>query len=152
MTPHSEIESQIDEALHRLGGVEPPTGMEQRVYQRLQGQRRRFTFSVVQYVSAGALAAGVALSALVLNPAVRSALLPAHPAVQGAPRVGMPATGAFGVAGKMQVLEQPVPVQPTPENQGRGRARSGRSMVPKGTPLPRGVIAPRTPIAVPAAR
>lgn len=152
MTPRSEIELQIDDTLQRLGDAAPPTGMEQRVQQRLHGQRRRFPFSVVQYVAAGALAAGVALSALVLNPAVRSALLPAHPAVQSAPRVGMPAAGSFGAAGKVQIPEQPVPVRPSPESQGRGRARSGRSIVPKGSHLPRGVVAPETPIAVPTAR
>ncbi len=151
MSIQSEIERQIDETLGRLGNVEPRAGLEKRVQLHLQGQSSRFSLSLVQYVAAGALAAGVALSALMLNPAVRNAVLPSRSTVHSAPvveapRVAIPASGGFGAAGAVHVPEQPVPVQPTPEAQGRGRSRSGRALLPKGalTPLPRGVATPHS--------
>jgi hypothetical protein len=99
------------------------------------------------------VAAGVALSAVALNPALRNLVLHHHSATQnmpvaGAPRVVAPAAGGFGTASAVHVPVEPVPVQPTPVNQGRGRSRSGRGVLPNGapTPLPRGVAAPHTPL------
>jgi hypothetical protein len=143
------IHSEIDETLRRLGSVEPPSGLKRRINLRLQNPRKNFSLSLVQAISACALAAGVALSAVALNPAWRSLILHHHPAVQstpvaGAPRVISPAPGGFGTASAVHVPVEPVPVQPTPINQGRGRSRSGRAVLPTGapTPLPRGVAAP----------
>ncbi len=159
MTPQSNIESHIDETLDRLGSAQPPAGLDERVQQHLLSQGSRFSLSIVHYVAGGALAAGVALSAVMLNPTVRSAVFPSHSSVQSAPsvsapRVAIPAGGGFGAAGVVHVPEQPVAVQPTPENQGRGRARSGRAVLPKGAvaPLPRGVATPHVPAGVPAAQ
>jgi hypothetical protein len=149
MSMHSEI----DETLRRLGSVEPRPGLERRVNLRLRTPRRGFSVSMIQAFSACAVAAGVALSAVALNPALRSLVLHHHPATQslpvaGAPRVVAPASGGFGTASAVHVPVEPVPVQPTPINQGRGRSRSGRAVLPNGapTPLPRGVAAPRSPV------
>jgi hypothetical protein len=146
------VHSEIDETLRRLGSVEPPSGLETRVNLRLQIPRKSFSISMIQAVSACAVAAGVALSAVALNPALRS-LVHHHPAAQsipvaGTPRVIAPAAGGFGTASAVHVPVEPVPVQPTPVNQGRGRSRSGRAVLPNGTraPLPRGVAAPHTPL------
>jgi hypothetical protein len=94
------------------------------------------------------LAASVALSAVVLNPALRNrafhhASAPSMPAAN-TPRVVAPVSGGFGTASAVHVPVEPVPVQPTPVNQGRGRSRSGRAVLPTGNlaPLPRGVAAP----------
>jgi hypothetical protein len=154
MTPHENIESHIDETLDRLGSAQPRAGLEERVQQHLLSQGSRFSLSIVHYVAGGALAAGVALSAAMLNPTVRSAVFPSHSPSVSAPHVSIPAGGGFGAAGVVHVPEQPVAVQPTPENQGRGRARSGRAVLPKGavTPLPRGVVTPHVPAGVPAAQ
>ncbi len=147
------IHSEIDETLRRLGSVEPPSGLERRVNLRLQIPRKSFSVSMIQAISACALAAGVALSAVALNPGLRSLVLHHHPAAQsmpvaGAPRVVAPASGGFGTASAVHVPVEPVPVQPTPVNQGRGRSRSGRAVLPNGsqTPLPRGVAAPHAPL------
>lgn len=147
--------SEIDETLRRLGSVEPPSGLERRVHLRLENPRKGFSISMIQAISACAVAAGVAFSAVALNPALRSRVYH-HPAAQsvpvaGAPRVVAPAAGGFGTASAVRVPVEPVPVQPTPVNQGRGRSRSGRAVLPNGaqTPLPRGVAAPHT--ALPAA-
>ena len=146
------IHSEIDETLRRLGSVEPPSGLERRVNRRLQIPRKRFSISVIQAISACAVAAGVALSAIGLNPALRNLVLHHHPSAQSVPvagpaRVVAPAAGGFGTASAVHVPVEPVPVQPTPVNQGRGRSRSGRGVLPNGapTPLPRGVAAPHTP-------
>ncbi len=147
------IHSEIDETLQRLGSVEPPAGLEERINRRLQVPRKGFSISMVQAVSAFALAAGIAVSAVALNPALRNLVLP-HPIsvqnmpVAGAPRVVAPAAGGFGTASAVHVPVEPVPVQPTPVNQGRGRSRSGRGVLTNGpqTQLPRGVAAPHTPL------
>ena len=144
MTIHSEIE----ETLRRLGSVEPPPGLKRRVNLRLQTPRNRFSSSMIQTLAACAVAAGVALSAVALNPALRSrafhhAAGPGMPAAN-TPRVVSPVSGGFGTASAVHVPVEPVPVQPTPVNQGRGRSRSGRAVLPNGNlaPLPRGVAAP----------
>jgi hypothetical protein len=144
------IQSEIDETLRRLGSAEPPSGLERRINRRLQIPRRRFFLTRIQ--AACALAACVALSAIALNPAWRSLVFRTHARVQNTrtiepPRVAPPAPGGFGAASAVHVPDQPVPVQPTPVNQGRGRSRSGRAVLPNGTlaPLPRGVAAPHAP-------
>ena len=148
MSMHSEI----DETMRRLGSVEPPPGLERRVNLRLRTPRKGFSVSMIQAISACAVAAGVALSAVALNPALRNLVLHHHPTAQSVPvagpaRVVAPAAGGFGTASAVHVPVEPVPVQPTPVNQGRGRSRSGRGVLPNGapTPLPRGVAAPHTP-------
>ena len=153
-----DISSQIDQALERVGSVDVPAGLEARVQQHLQGQGPRFSLSVMRYVSAGALAASVAVSALLFNPTVRTMVFPAHPlpatpvgsgviAPVNPPMSG-PATGGFGTSSAVHVPSQPVPVQPTPLSQGRGHSRSGRALLPNGAlaPLPRGVASPHTPV------
>ena len=159
MPPH--ISSQIDQTLEHVGSVEVPSGLQARVQQRLQdqhlsAQRGRFSLSVVHYVSAGALAASVAASALLWNPTVRTMVFPAHgvhaaPSGSGAnaplmPQVTSPEAGSFGTSSAVHVPLQPVPVQPTPLSQGRGHSRSGRALLPDGSlaPLPRGVASPHT--------
>jgi len=143
------IDSEIDETLRRLGSVEPRSGLEQRVQRRLQIPRKATFISMPRTISAFALAASVALSAVALNPGLRGLLLHRHPSTQNtpvavAPRVVAPASGGFGTASAVHVPVEPVPVPPTPVNQGRGRSRSGRLLLPPGTqaPLPRGVAAP----------
>ncbi len=150
MTVHSEI----DDTLRRLGSVEPPSGLESRINLRLQNSRRRFSVTLSRTIAACALAASVALSAVILNPALRSRAFH-HAAGQSmpaanAPRVVSPVPGGFGTASAVHVPVEPVPVQPTPVNQGRGRSRSGRAVLPDGnlTPLPRGVVAPHATPAV----
>jgi hypothetical protein len=147
------VHSEIDDTLRRLGSVEPPSGLERRINLRLQSTRRRFSVSVTRTIAACALAASVALSAVVLNPALRSrafhhAAAPGVPAAN-APRVVPPISGGFGTASAVHVPVEPVPVQPTPVNQGRGRSRSGRAVLPNGNlaPLPRGVAAPHATAA-----
>lgn len=145
------IQSEIDETLRRLGSAEPPSGMERRINRRLQIPNSRF--SLTRIVAACALAACVALSAIALNPVWRGLVFHGHAHVQSTrtidpPRVATPAPGAFGAASAVHVPDQPVPVQPTPVNQGRGRSRSGRAVLPNGSlaPLPRGVAAPHAPL------
>ena len=141
MSVHSEIE----DTLRRLGGAEPPIGLERRIHRRLQTAPRRFSVSLIYAVSGGALAASVAASAVILNPTLHRLVFP-HPAtIQNlgsatTPRV-IPVAPGFGAASVVHVPAQPVPVQPTPINQGRGRSRSGRATLPSGSvaPLPRGV-------------
>jgi hypothetical protein len=146
MSTHSEI----DETLGLLGSAEPPSGLESRVKMRLQAPHRSFFFRISMFrtVAAGALAASVALSAVVLNPGLRNMVFH-HGGAQNSlqvhsPRVVAPSTGGFGTASAVHVPVEPVPVQPTPVNQGRGRSRSGRAVLPNGAPgpLPRGVAAP----------
>jgi hypothetical protein len=145
--------SEIDDTLRRLGSVQPPPGLEQRVNLRLQNTQRRTSLSLIQALSACAVAASVAASAVVLNPALHN-LVFHHPSgvssmpVVQAPRAVAPAPGGFGTASAVHVPVEPVPVQPTPVNQGRGRSRSGRAVLPTGAPkpLPRGVAAPNTPL------
>jgi hypothetical protein len=147
------VHSEIDETLRRLGSVEPPPGLEKRVSLQLQNSRPRISVTVTRMIASCALAASVALSAVVLNPALRNRVFhhtaaSSVPAVN-APRVVSPVSGGFGTASVVHVPVEPVPVQPTPVNQGRGRSRSGRAVLPAGNlaPLPRGVTAPRaTPV------
>jgi hypothetical protein len=148
------VHSEIDDTLRRLGSVEPPSGLERRVNLRLQNSRDRFSTRVTRTIATCALAASVALSAVVLNPALRSrvfhhASAPNMPAVN-TPRIMAPVSGGFGTASAVHVPVEPVPVQPTPINQGRGRSRSGRAVLPTGNlaPLPRGVAAPHASRAV----
>jgi hypothetical protein len=140
------MEPEIDKTLGWLGSVEPPPGLEQRVHQRLQSSRSRPFFSRTRAISMGALAASIALSAVLVNPSLRSMAFhhgstASTPLV--APRVALPAAGGFGTASAVHVPTEPVQVQPTPINQGRGRSR-GRAVLPgrNAAPLPRGVAAP----------
>jgi hypothetical protein len=142
------IQSEIDETLRRLGSVEPPSGLAGRVNLRLQNPSPRFSFSILN-----TLAASVGLSAVALNPGLRNVVFHHHTSAQSSPpantpRVVPPAAGGFGTASTIHVPAEPVPVQPSPVNQGRGRARSGRAVLPNGsqTPLPRGVVAPTAPL------
>ncbi len=148
------VHSEIDDTLRRLGSVEPPSGLERRVNLRLQNSRNRFSVRVTRTIATCALAASVALSAVVLNPALRNrafhhASTPSMPAANSL-RVVAPVSGGFGTASAVHVPVEPVPVQPTPVNQGRGRSRSGRAVLPTGNlaPLPRGVAAPHASLAV----
>jgi hypothetical protein len=148
------VHSEIDDTLRQLGSVEPPSGLERRVNLRLQNSRNRFSARVTRTIATFALAASVALSAVVLNPALRSRAFhhgsaPSMPAAN-TPRVVSPVSGGFGTASAVHVPVEPVPVQPTPVNQGRGRSRSGRAVLPTGNlaPLPRGVAAPHASPAV----
>jgi hypothetical protein len=149
------IQSEIDDTLRRLGSVEPPSGLIGRVNRRLQNQPRRFSLSILntRIIAASALAASVGLSAVALNPGLRNMVFHHHTSAQSTPpantlRVAPPATGGFGTASSMHVPAEPVPVQPSPVNQGRGRSRSGRAVLPNGgqLPLPRGVVAPTAPL------
>jgi hypothetical protein len=149
------IQSEIDDTLRRLGSVEPPSGLIGRVNRRLQNQPRRFSLSILntRIIAASALAASVGLSAVALNPGLRNMVFHHHTSAQSTPpantlRVAPPATGGFGTASSMHVPAEPVPVQPSPVNQGRGRSRSGRAVLPNGSqlPLPRGVVAPTAPL------
>ena len=149
------IQSEIDDTLRRLGSVEPPSGLIGRVNRRLQNQPRRFSLSILntRIIAASALAASVGLSAVALNPGLRNMVFHHHTSAQSTPpantlRVAPPATGGFGTASSMHVPAEPVPVQPSPVNQGRGRSRSGRAVLPNGNqlPLPRGVVAPTAPL------
>jgi hypothetical protein len=153
------VHSEIDDTLRRLGSVDPPLGLEARINQRLQvsrnASRNRFSASMTRTIAACALAASVALSAVVLNPALRSRLFHHHTSAQSAPpvntpRMVAPASGGFGTASAVHVPVEPVPVEATPVNQGRGRSRTGRAVLPTGNlaPLPRGVAAPHAPPAV----
>jgi len=153
------VHSEIDDTLRRLGSVDPPSGLEARINQRLQvsrnASRNRFSASMTRTIAACALAASVALSAVVLNPALRSRLFHHHTSAQSAPPVNIPrmvppASGGFGTASAVHVPVEPVPVPATPVNQGRGRSRTGRAVLPTGNlaPLPRGVAAPHAPPAV----
>jgi hypothetical protein len=153
MTLHSEI----DETLRRLGSVEPPPGLNRRVNLRLQTPSSRFSSSMIQTLAACGVAATVALSAVALNPALRSMVFHHHSSAlitpaASTPRVVPAAPGGFGTASAVHVPVEPVPVQPTPVNQGRGRSRSdprsGRALLPNGAPLPRGVAVPHTPPSV----
>ena len=153
MTLHSEI----DETLRRLGSVEPPPGLNRRVNLRLQTPSSRFSSSMIQTLAACGVAATVALSAVALNPALRSMVFHHHSSAlitpaASTPRVVPAAPGGFGAASAVHVPVEPVPVQPTPVNQGRGRSRSdprsGRALLPNGAPLPRGVAVPHTPPSV----
>ena len=148
------IHSEIDETLRRLGSVEPPSGLNRRVNLRLQTPSSRFSSSMIQTLAACGVAATVALSAVALNPALRSMVFHHHSSAlitpaASTPRVVPAAPGGFGTASAVHVPVEPVPVQPTPVNQGRGRSRSGRAVLPNGAPapLPRGVAAPNAPVS-----
>jgi hypothetical protein len=148
-------QSEIDDTLRRLGSVEPPAGLAERVNLRLQDPSPRFSFSLVKtrIIAGCALAASIGLSAVALNPGLRNMVFHHHTSAQSASpantlRVVPPAAGGFGTASSMHVPAEPVPVEPSPANQGRGRSRSGRAVLPNGsqTPLPRGVVAPTAPL------
>ena len=147
------IHSEIDETLRRLGSVEPPSGLERRVNLRLQIPRKSFSISMIQAISACAVAAGVALSAVALNPALRSLVLHHHPAAQsvpvaGAPRVVAPAPGGSGLLRQCTCPWSRFRYSPRPLTRvAGGPDRAGR-VLPNGTPtpLPRGVAAPHTPV------
>ena len=145
------LHSEIDQTLHQLGTVVAPAGLERRIHARLAKAPRRFSLPVIYSVSGGALAAGLAISAVALNPTLHRAVFPAAtpaPHVSTvAPRV-LPANDGFHSASVVHVPAEPVPLQPSPVNQGRGRSRSGRGMLPEASvaPLPRGV-APGQPIS-----
>jgi hypothetical protein len=140
--------SEIDETLLRLGSVQPPYGLETRIKLRLEVGSKGFFLSVPQAIGACALAASVAVSAVVFQPALRNLVLHHHtvPLVE-APRVA-PGAGGFGTASGFHVPVAPVAVGPTPVNRGCCRSRSGRAVLPAGseTPLPRGVAAPSSPL------
>ncbi len=91
------VHSEIDDTLRRLGSVEPPSGLERRVNQRLQASqnasRNRFSASMTRTIAACALAASVALSAVVLNPALRSRVFHHHTSAQSA------ASGQYSTGG-----------------------------------------------------
>jgi hypothetical protein len=147
------IQSEIDDTLRRLGSVEPPSGLAGRVNLRLQNPRPRFSFSIMntRTIAACGLAASVGLSAVALNPGLRNMVLH-HTSARSTPPANtlrvVPPAGGFGTASSMHVPAEPVPVQPSPVNQGRGRSRSGRAVLPNGsqTPLPRGVVATTAPL------
>jgi hypothetical protein len=147
------LQSEIDDTLRRLGSVEPPSGLAGRVNLRLQNARPRFSFSIMntRTIAACGLAASVGLSAVALNPGLRNMVLH-HTSARSTPPANtlrvVPPAGGFGTASSMHVPAEPVPVQPSPVNQGRGRSRSGRAVLPNGsqTPLPRGVVAPTAPL------
>lgn len=144
MNTHSEI----DATLRRLGSAEPPPGLARRIEQRLQLPRRGWFLSVPQAIAACAVAASVAVSAVVFQPALRRLVLPHPSSAQSVPLVETPrvapVTGRFGTASAVHVPAAPVPLQPTPETHERGHGRQARSVLPPGsqTPLPRGVAAP----------
>lgn len=148
------VHSEIDDTLRRLGSVEPPPGLERRLNLRLQNARNRFSARMTRTIATCGLAASVALSAVVLNPGLRSRAFhhgsSAGMSPANTPRVLAPVPGGFGTASAVHVPVEPVPVQPTPVNQGRGRSRSGRAVLPNGNvaPLPRGVAAPHASPAV----
>lgn len=127
MTPESEI----DEVLRRLGGVEPSAGLEQRVSLRLRRQRSTGSIRILQTLAASALAASVTLMAVSLSPALRNRVFHHHTSSQSlggpvTPREIAPAApGGFGAAGAVHLPAGPVAVPPTPVNQGRGHSRSG---------------------------
>jgi hypothetical protein len=140
------MEPDIDKTLGWLGSVEPPAGLEQRVQQRLKNARPRPFISRTRAVSLGALAASIALSAVLVNPNVRNMAFHHGSPVSSpsvGPRIPAPTAGGFGAASVVHVPSEPVQVQPTPVNHGRGRSR-GRAVLPNRnvTPLPRGVAAP----------
>ena len=81
------IHSEIDDTLRRLGSVEPPSGLERRINLRLQMPRNHFSFSMTRIVAACALAASVAVSAVALNPALRSLVFHHHTSAQSTPAV-----------------------------------------------------------------
>ena len=83
MSTHSEI----DDTLRRLGSVEPLSGLERRINLRLQMPRNHFSFSMTRIVAACALAASVAVSAVALNPALRSLVFHHHTSAQSTPAV-----------------------------------------------------------------
>jgi hypothetical protein len=140
--------SEIDETLTRLGSVEPPVGLARRIELRLDAPPRRSWFTLPRAIAVCGVAASVAASAVVFDPALRNFLLPHHSGAQtvqqaAPPRVA-PAQSGFGAARTMVVPAAPVPVPPSPINRGRGHSRSGRVELPPGsqTALPRGVAAP----------
>ena len=140
MTPESEI----DEVLRRLGGVELPPGLEQRVSLRLRRQRSTGSIRILQTLAASALAASVTLMAVSLSPALRNRVFHHHTSSQslGAPvtprEIAPTAPGGFGAASAVHLPAGPVAVPPTPVNQGRGHSRSGvaRSAAPPPSHTP----------------
>ncbi len=86
------IHSEIDETLRLLGSVEPPPGLERRVNLRLQISPQPFFHPDQAFYAACALAASVALSAVALNPALRSLVFHQHSAAQATRAIDRPAS------------------------------------------------------------
>ena len=136
-----KTQSQIDAALQHLGSAQPPSGLERRVIDRLHAPRRGAT--AVHFVSAAAIAASMAIAAVALAPSLRDLRGDASAGpVSLLPRAAAHPTGNFGAASAVHLPTVPVRVQPTPLSQGRGRARSARTILPSGARLPHGVAVP----------
>ena len=144
-----KTQTQIDDALRILGSAQPPSGLEQRVLGRLNVRRGGAT--TIHFISAAAIAASIAVAAGLVpsfRGLTRGGSSLAAPAYLGR-RVAAHPDGAFGAASAVHLPTAPVPVQPTPVSQGRGRARSEREMqggtpvrVPHGVAVPRGLAIP----------
>ena len=143
------IPKEIDHALAQLGSALPPPDLQQRIERELRYTVRRPTPSLLYGIAGGALAAGVALSTVALNPTLRHLVFPSHPTVLGTAHPAAASHGSFGAAKSMHVPLEPIPVQPTPVNQHTGRARTGRATLssPLSSPLPRGVMPTQPPVA-----
>lgn len=141
-----KTQSEIDATLRLLGSAQPPSGLERRVLGRLDARRGGGT--TLHFVSAAAIAASVALVAAGLTPSIRE--LAFHGTVTApralAPRAVPHPAGGFGAASAVHLPAAPIPVQPTPVSQGRGRARSDREWTPGSARvrLPHGVAVPGT--------
>lgn len=131
-----KIDAEIDAALRALGGVQPPAGFAGRVNAHLRPPRRKLR--TIHLVSAGALAASIAISILALSPALREPILDVAPSpslrLAGQPAAGLVAhpAGNFGAASAVHVPIVPMPVVPIPvgQAQGRGHTRSSRPVRP----------------------
>jgi hypothetical protein len=136
---------QIDSTLRLIGTAQPPPGLERRVISRLEGSltAQRGGGTSIHFVSAAALAASVVFAAAALAPSLRESALHPGSSVAPAPRAAAHSTGSFGAASAVHLPASPVPVQPTPVNQGRGRARSDRALSPGAVRMPHGVAVPR---------
>ncbi len=143
-----KTQSQIDDALSLIGNAQPPSGLERRVLSRLYAPRRGAT--AIHFVSAAAIAASMAITAVTLAPALRDlrgefAAGPASAVPSLVPRATARPKGDFGAASAVHLPTAPVKVQPSPVNQGRGHARSTRTIA-AGSPrarMPHGVAVPR---------
>ena len=142
-----KTQSQIDDALSLIGNAQPPSGLERRVLSRLYAPRRGAT--AIHFVSAAAIAASMAIAAVTLAPALRDlrgeSAGPASAVPSLVPRATARPKGDFGAASAVHLPTAPVKVQPSPVNQGRGHARSARTIA-AGSPrahMPHGVAVPR---------
>jgi hypothetical protein len=142
---------QIDSTLRLIGTAQPPPGLERRVISRLeegQAAAQRGGSTTIHFVSAAAIAASVVFAAAAFAPSLREFALHQDSTAIPAPRGVTHSTGNFGAASAVHLPVSPVQVQPTPVNQGRGRARSDRTLSPGAARMPHGVAVPRH-IAVP---